>query len=228
LPSISRLTQFTGFPAPAFGSFEAVGLDNNVCFDRYSRLGAYGYGEEDPPLAIPGWMKPSIVEWNQTRWGDLQRQCTNKNRDRFDFSPRNSTVQMSPDKMIEKIDSRQRETRATNGQDGLSESEQKQEGSKTRPRTAVMVRTWTGYEYTPNVLRQLRSMIVELSLQSGGEYAVFLLVHVKDATIPIYSDPALYETIKQKNVPREFWDISILWNENMNGPWYPLLKDHSS
>ncbi|KAI9888742.1 MAG: hypothetical protein M1814_006474 [Vezdaea aestivalis] len=208
----------SGFPAPSFGSFEVVGLDNNVCFDRYSRLGAYGYGEDDYESAIPGWKKPKRVSWNDTKWGHLQNMCTERNKDRFDFSPRNNTVHIRPDKTLEKDPDR----------DEKVEMRSATAAPKPRKRTAILLRTWTGYEYTPNVMRQLRSMIVELSLQTGGEYSVFLMVHVKDDTIPIYSDDALYEAVKRKYIPQEFWDISILWNENMNRPWYPLLKDHTT
>lgn len=31
-----------GFPAPRFGSYEALDLDGDVCTDRYSRFGVYG------------------------------------------------------------------------------------------------------------------------------------------------------------------------------------------
>ena len=33
-------------PQPRFGSHEAMGLDGDVCTDRYSRFGAYGYDDD--------------------------------------------------------------------------------------------------------------------------------------------------------------------------------------
>ena len=33
-----------GFPDPIYGSYELLGLRGDVCFERYGRLGPYGYG----------------------------------------------------------------------------------------------------------------------------------------------------------------------------------------
>lgn len=58
-----------GFPEPDSGSYEAVGLDKDVCFDRYSRLGVYGLNAD--------------IDFSQTHWFDLQNTCVDRNKDRF-------------------------------------------------------------------------------------------------------------------------------------------------
>lgn len=63
-------------------------------------------------------------------------------------------------------------------------------------------------------------MITELSLQSGGEYEVILLVHVKDETISLDdTDRLLWE-----HVPREFWGIARFWNMPSEVANYPELN----
>lgn len=61
-----------GFPEPDTGSFEAVGLDKKVCFDRYSRLGVYGL-END-------------MDFSKTKWLELQNKCTERNKARYQDS----------------------------------------------------------------------------------------------------------------------------------------------
>ena len=204
------------YPSPSLGSYDAVGLDGSVCFDRYGRLGAYGYGEGEKPGRTKGWHKPQAVNWNDTNWGQLQKQCVERNKERFDFTPRESDYHVTPERNIEVVTTTKTASQPTPTPGSTT--------AKPRKRTAVLIRTWTGYEYSKNVMQQIRSMITELSLQTGGEYEVFLMVHVKDNALPIYSDPVLYKTVIRKFVPKEFWDITILWNESMNKVWYPLLE----
>lgn len=65
-------------------------------------------------------------------------------------------------------------------------------------------------------------MVTELALQSGGEYEVFLLVHVKDDDIPIHENES-YEQVLRDHVPEEFWNITILWNMGMVSEKYTKL-----
>ena len=34
-------------PMPSFGSFDEIGVRQDVCFDRFGRFGAYGYGYKE-------------------------------------------------------------------------------------------------------------------------------------------------------------------------------------
>jgi hypothetical protein len=68
-------------------------------------------------------------------------------------------------------------------------------------------------------------MVSELSLQSGGEYQVFLFVHVKDKRKPIFTKPEVYDEVLRANVPHELRDMAILWSEAAFPAWYPLVTD---
>ena len=63
-----------GFPQPDVGSYGAIGLDGNVCFDRYARLGPYGVGMREPKTndsAINIQRNP----FRGVKWGLLQNEC---------------------------------------------------------------------------------------------------------------------------------------------------------
>ncbi|KAF4220253.1 hypothetical protein CNMCM8980_004399 [Aspergillus fumigatiaffinis] len=179
------------FPSPMFGSHEAVGFNGQVSFDRYTRYGAYGFGEDESHVS--NWIKPSKVKWNEVNWSDLQNQCYARNAARF--SQKN---------------------------DGLSKEKQQ---IAPESRTAVLIRTYVGKKYAENDLQAIRSMITELSLQSGGEYSVFLLLHVKDSGLPI-DQVEVHQKVLKDNIPEEFWNMTILWNEPMVAARYPNL-DHN-
>ncbi|KAJ6184770.1 hypothetical protein N7519_006071 [Penicillium mononematosum] len=89
-------------------------------------------------------------------------------------------------------------------------------------RTAVLIRSYTGKEFLENDIINIRAMISELSLQSGGEYEVVLLTHVKDDSIPL-DDPLVRKRLLQQNIPREFWGITQFWNMHEEILNYPQL-----
>jgi hypothetical protein len=171
-----------------FGSHEAVGFDAQVSFDRYTRYGAYGFGEDES--YVTNWIKPSKVKWDDVDWSDLQRQCYDRNAARF--SQKN---------------------------DGLAKAKQH---ISPESRTAVLIRTYVGKKYNENDLQVIRSMITELSLQSGGEYSVFLLLHVKNSELPI-DQIDVHQKVLKDNIPEEFWNMTILWNVPMVASRYPNL-----
>ncbi|KAJ9193925.1 hypothetical protein DTO164E3_7564 [Paecilomyces variotii] len=178
-----------GFPAPVFGTHQTIGLDGELSYDRYTRYGPYGFGEDEDD--VKNWIKPAPVDWNRTDWGSLQRQCVERNAARY------------------------------------AQSTQEQRSAKVtmRPehRTAILIRTYTNKEYSEDDKRVLRAMITELSLHSGGEYEVFLLVHVKDDTIQI-NKKEVYDQVVRETIPEEFWGIAKLWNiETVRAP-YPYLN----
>ncbi|KAG5301142.1 hypothetical protein I7I48_01055 [Histoplasma ohiense] len=182
-----------GFPEPMFGSHEAVGFNGDVFFDRYTRYGAYGYGENDS--FVKNWKKPAKVQWDKVNWGKLQEQCSLKNADRFsaDLSLLADLPQDSPRRQIE-----------------------------PEARTAVLIRTYVGKTYSDNDMQTIRSLVSELALQSGGEYSVILLLHVKDEEIEIEKDE-VYQQVVEENVPKEFWDMTVLWNIPTVSKRYPRL-----
>lgn len=97
---------------------------------------------------------------------------------------------------------------------------------KPAPRTAVVLRTSDGFNWAGDITAYIRSMIVELSLESGGLYELFILVQVKDLKQHIFLDPEAYNRVLRKHVPEEFRGIAYLWNENLLKDWYPEVPNH--
>ena len=184
-------------------------MDENVCFERHGRFGAYGEGVHGvPPSKAKG--SHSKVDWEKVDWAALQSQCVEENAERFDMSarpnPGDSRYQeLAPDSY-----------RFGDREDGI-----------VKKRSAVIFRSYNGLIYTIDMLRVMRSVIMELVLGSGGEYEAFLLVQVKDETVPIFDDPAIYEQVIEDYVPKEFWNITILWNTALWGKLYPKLPEGS-
>ncbi|KAK4993798.1 hypothetical protein LTR50_000011 [Elasticomyces elasticus] len=126
-------------------------------------------------------------------WGDAQRRCHHANRHRFD---RNNTLEPRTAPFVSK-------------------------GTQTVPKSAVVIRTWVGFRYTPQAIVTLRAMINELALGSGGEYDIHLLLHVKDNSVLFWESQALYEEIRAHNVPEEFRGLVTLWSEKQMETVYP-------
>jgi hypothetical protein len=56
------------FPPVYAGGYDVIGLDDDVCFDRYSRYGPYGYGDDEYPEEVKDWKAPlTVPEWPQVR-----------------------------------------------------------------------------------------------------------------------------------------------------------------
>ncbi|KAK5449413.1 hypothetical protein LTS15_008957 [Exophiala xenobiotica] len=81
-----------------------------------------------------------------------------------------------------------------------------------KSRTAFIVRTWNTFVYTEYHIMMLRAMICELSLASGGQYAVHFLIHVQDDNLPIWDDDELYNQVLRESLPAEFQGMGTLWS----------------
>lgn len=90
-------------------------------------------------------------------------------------------------------------------------------------RTAVLIRTNTDQKFTDNDKQNIRALISELCLRSGGEYEIYILAQVKDDSIPIWTDANAYRRAIEENIPREFWNLTILWNDHQMKDLYPLI-----
>ncbi|KAH8731961.1 hypothetical protein GQ44DRAFT_735653 [Phaeosphaeriaceae sp. PMI808] len=213
------------FPPVYAGGYDVVGLDNDVCFDRYSRYGPYGYGDDEFPEDVSNWKAPKTVpEWHEVRWGELQADCLERNKNRFRSAARSPTVKMPSTVLPEpQVASSAFAIPIDTSRSNIEHRET--EERKYHHRTAVLIRAWTGYHYEENDITAIRAMISELSLQSGGEYQVFLYVHVKDRSLPIFDDKATYDRVLRENVPEELRDIAILWSESIFPEWYPKVMD---
>ncbi|KAK4626277.1 hypothetical protein CLAFUW4_04786 [Fulvia fulva] len=182
-------------PDPSFGSYDVLGLEDKMCFERFGRYAGYGFGFNESQGGLgPGQKSEkkgsqkvfeNVKFMNQSTidWGDAQRRCFEKNKARF-------TADSSS-------------------------------GKKPVQRQAYVLRTWVGYEYSPNQMYALRAMINELGLKSGGEYDVHFLLHVKNNSIPIWADKDVYRETLESNIPKEFWNMTTLWSEKQMEVYYP-------
>ena len=177
------------------------------------RLEPYGYvnddfSQEPDENTLPG------IQWTDVDWGNLQSECFESNR--RSYAP--NTAKHSRFVMPEKFAG---ETITSNlSKDAHSTSE------VNKSRTAVIFRGWADYDFKWSILPYLRSLITELSLQSGGEYEVFLLVHIKDTALEIFSDLDIYYSLLEKVVPSELRGITLLWSEALLEAWYPKVPEH--
>lgn len=220
----------TGFPKPVIGSNEILGIRDDMCFDRYGRLGPYGlgygakkggsgaglYGHRDGANRV--WEDVPPVDFRTVDWANAQDRCHAANRHRFNELPEprlNRFVSMPMGVPKVNIPPPAEDTR----------KEPPKIGSERLPRTAVAIRTWHDFNYTPEDIMYMRSIISELSLLSGGEYTVHFLIHVKDTNLQIWSDDDTYQRVLNDALPEEFRGMGTLWSESQMAIMYPGLEE---
>ncbi|KAI1331798.1 hypothetical protein F5Y16DRAFT_395087 [Xylariaceae sp. FL0255] len=193
-----------GQPRPVIGSHRLLGLRDDVCFDRFGRYGAYGLGyslqrgglsnsqDTERQSSDTVWEKTGQIDWSNMDWAWAQNRCFESNKDRF-FSD-NKT---------------------------LDDATVVKSGRKKMHRTAVIIRTYVGFQWTSHAILNFRAMITELNLRSGGEYDVHFLLHVRDNNAPIWADLATAQDIIAANVPPEFHGLCTLWSEAQMRLFYP-------
>jgi len=209
-----------GFPDPVMGSYDLFGLNNDVCFERYGRLGPYGFGysrkfggsgagmEGEKAGSERVWGGREEIDYSTVRWAEVQDRCMQANAHRFKqvskqmnhfFTPMaNGGPARDPDNVKgEKLED---QTTGPNGK-------------KLVPRTAIIIRTWKDYQYDDEDLFYLRALMNELSLQSGTEYVIHFLIQVKDIGLQIWADEDTHERALKEALPQEFWGMGTLWSE---------------
>ena len=226
-----------GLPGPVIGSYEAVGLEQTACFDRYGRLGPYGYGyslrKGGSGAGLTGekkgsekvWEKAQEIDYRDIRWADVQKTCANKNSHRY--APLSGTLS----DRFRDMDVNKRDDEAAPGRNDKQPSSPSTNHTATKnisnplPRTAFIVRTWWDYQYSREDILYLRSLMVELGLQSGGEYTLHFLIHVKDDNAPIWADPETYQRVLADSLPKEFQGMGTLWSERQMSLIYGGLQE---
>ncbi|KAL2191939.1 hypothetical protein L209DRAFT_85780 [Thermothelomyces heterothallicus CBS 203.75] len=207
-----------GQPEPVIGSHGLLGLRDDVCFDRFGRYGPYGLGysfdeggvgvgmDTERAGSEAVWAKTGKINYDNIDWGEAQDRCYESNKGRF-VEP-GAQTQPSP-------------TRSTTRNAERSSSSSGGTQKKKIPRTAVVVRAYTGFQWTHHAVLNFRAMISELALRSGGEYTVHFLLHVRDDNEAIWADPATAQRVLDDNVPAEFHSICTLWSEEQMRLVYP-------
>ena len=238
-----------GQPDAVIGSQDVLGLRNDICFERYGRLGPYGYGYSarrggtgaglngEREGAAEVWSergKHMEVDFSSIRWAEVQQACAFKNKMRFESMP-NATkpddhhfsnsnakkVDNVPNNVsMKKGNNMTSETNKTTGDYEINNQE-----VLLLPRSAVVIRTWWDHQYSTEDILYLRSLIVELSLLSGGEYTIHFLVHVKDDNVPIWADKRIYDRVLENSLPTEFRGMGMLWSERQMGLIYGGLQE---
>ncbi|WZH39844.1 Major facilitator superfamily transporter [Fusarium acuminatum] len=96
-------------------------------------------------------------------------------------------------------------------------------------RTAVVVRCWDEYNWREDDIANLRSLIAELAVTSGGRYDIHLLVQVKnEAAHPVWADERIYQERIEEAIPEEFRGLVTLWSETQMLALYQGIYDHFS
>jgi hypothetical protein len=198
------------FQSPPIGSYSTLNIDHNLCFERESRLHPYGYIDDSEEFET---LEKRRI-WEDVKWGQMQDQCAQKNWNRFLGSGKSNW--------------KREDLGWRTGIDETPEAELSM--TPTTPengtaRSAVVIRVWEGKEFTEDDKQTTRSLITELNLRSGGEYQVFLLMHIKNNTHPFWDNETIYRETIQENVPSEFWDMTVLWSEAKMREWYPLVPE---
>ena len=195
------------YPNPLGGSYKTLGLDQ-TWMTADGRYGPYGFGDEDPAK-----YSRSRVDWDSVQWASLQDDCLAKNRLRFGQT-----------KTFAKSQALHMPTKLQRLKSSIASIRGRR---RSTGRTAIVVRTWGNYDYKKDDMINLRSLVVEAALSSGGQYAVFLLVHIKDRSKNIFKNAAAYEAALNTAVPPEFRDIAVLFDESLLEAWYPEVGEHS-
>lgn len=202
------------YPEPLVGSHTALGLDHTwVTATR--RYGPYGFGQEKQPTPQQS-SNSSLIDWETVDWKELQNQCLERNYARFPIT-------------TPPFDNTPRFRLRNQAKVGLKLGLGNGDGGSHTPftgRIALILRTHDEYSYKEIDILNIRSLVTEVALGSGGEYTVVLLVNILDKNKRIHESKENYDAaFKAANIPREFHGITVLWDENLLDSWYPKV-DH--
>ena len=236
-----------GMPDPVMGSHDIFGLRNDVCFERFGRLGPYGLGysrklggtgagmEGDREGADEVWKQASEIDWRKVNWADDLRRCEEANHFRFKAKPKSPAhfynvmpanggpedEEIGYQSSIRKSGS----NKATISSDGTVTVAKNNDESKLLPRIAILIRTWHDFPYNQEHIIYLRSLIAELAIGSGAEFSIHFLIHVKDANAQIWADEEMYQRVLNESLPAEFRGMGTLWSEPQMQLLYPGMPE---
>ncbi|KAK6196916.1 Arf GTPase arf1 [Pestalotiopsis sp. IQ-011] len=231
-----------GFPQAPVGSYDMLGFNEDICYERYGRYGPYGlgYSQRTGGLGIgehgeregseQTFSKVKAVDWRGLDWADAQRRCYQSNAARYKPLPERVPTPHGffiDDKTVNaSIIARDMLSEAAAAEDRTKTSTDSTEVATKLPRTAVVIRVWDEYLFREEDLMNLRSLITELSLASGSRYDVHLLVQVRnDAAHPIWADAATYEQRIRDVIPQELQGLVTFWTETQMLSLYQGIYD---
>ncbi|KAI1150630.1 hypothetical protein F4825DRAFT_425906 [Nemania diffusa] len=230
--------------------FERYGRYSPYGLGYSARSGGLGTGEHGDTEGIEStWETVPRVDWKSVNWADIQRKCYLTNAARYkplparqpmphgfyvdegntakSLSVRDTTSNASPQPSPGSTETE----KTTEKQTGKPAEPPTQEGPKAAKgnvlsRTAVVVRCWDEFFWKEEDVMNMRSLITELVLASGGRYDVHLLVQVKnDAAYPIWADSDTYQRRIEEAIPAEFRGIVTFWTETQMLALYQGIYD---
>lgn len=221
-----------GFPEHVGGSYDLLKVREDVCFERFGRFGPYGFGyspregglgigqfgENEGSEAV--WGNTAPIDYRKMDWAAAQRRCFESNA--ANFKPTPAKPQPHLGFYVGEGSAKTNEKRDSNS----SDANKPQNEAASLSRTAVVIRCWDEYFFREDDVANLRAMITELSLSSGGRYDIHLLVQVKnDAKHPIWADNELYQKHIEESVPEEFRGMVTMWTETQMLALYQGIHD---
>ncbi|PHH60036.1 hypothetical protein CDD81_2165 [Ophiocordyceps australis] len=225
----------SGLPHHVVGSYEALGLAQDVCLERFGRYGPYGFGysvrtgglgigqhgEREGSEAV--WDSRPRVDYREIDWADVQRRCFEANADRFNKAAR---AKPAPHGFYI-ADGGEADGGEADGGEAEGDTRGNWTMARTKvARTAVVIRCWDDFFFGPDDVANLRAMISELCLASGGRYDIHLLVQVKqDGVHPIWADDEAYRERVRASIPAEFQGLVTLWTETQMLSLYQGIYD---
>ncbi|KAJ8106714.1 hypothetical protein ONZ43_g6968 [Nemania bipapillata] len=242
-----------GFPDAVLGSHELLGVSDDICFERYGRYGPYGLGYSarsgglgtgehgDTEGMESTWENVPRVDWKSVNWADIQRKCYLTNAARYKPLPARQPMPhgfyVDEGSAVKSLSVRET-TPDASPQSGTGNTETgtpaeppakeapKEAKGNVLSRTAIVVRCWDEFFWKEEDVMNMRSVITELALASGGRYDVHLLVQVKnDAANPIWADSDTYQRRIEEAIPAEFRGIVTLWTETQMLALYQGIYD---
>lgn len=213
------------------------------------------YGFKDPEAKVP-LQKQNETEaaeepeiWTHVRWGELQQECVAQNQDRYDDVEltKRKRFRWPEDEDLHQVDGvliranhdfmHDDDNDNDDHQDAMTinrfnshtyrDWKASQPTKQSKKKSALVLRTYDGVEWTPAKMQHVRSYIMELNLHSGGEYEVIILSEVKDESKQIFDCEEDYRTALKRAAPPEFRDITLLFNLALITAWFPLTHKGS-
>ena len=209
-PAFFRSTTVSpiAYPKRLGGSYEALVLDRTWLIAG-SHYRPYGYCETDA-----GYSR-SQVNWAHVDGVSLQNDCLARDSLRVQ-----NTAKLVGHARLSKAGWKHRL--------GLSKfTSPTRDPCQSTGRTAIVIRTLSGYDYKQEDMINLRSLIMETALRSGGQYAVFFLVYIKDKARQIFHSVAIYETGLRDALPPELQSVAVLFDVSLLESWYRKVPEHS-
>lgn len=222
-----------GQPKPLYGSHEVLGMRDDVCFDRFGRYGPYGMGYSREEGGIGQGLDTERegmeavwstgvgkIDYTNVDWAAAQKRCYEANKERFLDVPEN--VHGATE--YPKVKNAKRDVSETAEANTTTEDSAKAtSGLEKLQRTAIVVRCYAGFKWTPHAVLNFRALVAELSLQSGGEYDIHILLHVRDESLPVWADAETADQFIADNIPAEFRGLVSTWSVAQMRVLYPSM-----